>query len=290
MMISVVIASVKPELSQALRDNIEQTIGVPHEIWIHDNRHTQWGLCRLYNHYARLSQGRYIAFLHEDIHIYTSDWGRILVDFYGANPQAGVVGFAGSTLKTRTLSGWESTAENSRMCLRQHIGKGHVQQICCNVHGEDYAQVLALDGFAFIVPRDVWQQHPYDEALLSAYNQYEIHFSLQVALTHSNYVCFTIDVEHFSCGRFERRWYDDALRLHRKWSDRLPWAIGACTARDIRRAEARAAYMLARAELKHRWYRRSLACIVRERLRPSLLTPWDSLYTLKLIKYLLRAL
>jgi hypothetical protein len=290
MMISVVIASVKPELSQALRDNIEQTIGVPHEIWVHDNRHTQWGLCRIYNHYARLSKGRYIAFLHEDIRIYTSEWGRILADFYAANPQAGIIGFAGSILKTRTLSGWESTAENSRMCLRQRTSKGHVRQICRKVHGEDYAHVLTLDGFAFIVPRDVWQQHPFDEALFCGYHQYDVDFSLQVALTHRNYVCFTIDVEHFSCGSFDRSWFDDALRLHRKWGDRLPWAVGHCSPRHIRHAEARAAYMLARAELKHRWYRRSRRAIFRERLLLSLQRPRNFFYSLKLIKYFLRAL
>jgi hypothetical protein len=288
-MISVVIASVKPELSQALRDNIEQTIGVPHEIWVHDNRHTQWGLCRIYNHYARLSQGRYIAFLHEDIHIYTSDWGRILADFYAADPQAGVVGFVGSTLKTRTPSGWQTIETCSRIHRWKPAGNGRIRRVCQNPHGEDYAQVLTLDGFALIVPRDVWQQHPFDEALFGGFHQYDIDFSLQVALNHRNYVCFTIDIEHTS-GTFDRAWYDSCLRLHRKWGDRFPWSIVPCTKRRIRHAEASAAYMLVRFELKHQWGRRSLACVLRERLRPSLLTPWDFLYTLKLIKYFLLAL
>jgi hypothetical protein len=287
-MISIIIGSVKPELSQALRENIDKTIDVPYELLIHDNRPTHWGLCKLYNHCARQSKGDILCFLHEDIHFHTQNWGHILTDFYAGNSQAGVVGFAGATLKTKTVSGWGTLREVERRNLLQSSHRNHPKRTVVNPHGEDFAQVLTLDGLALIVPKRVWEQYPFDEILFDGFHQYDIDFSLQVSRTYNNYVCYTIDVEHFSEGTFDHRWYQSALVLHQKWEQKIPQTIFPCTKSLVKKCEARASYMLARAELKHKWGHRHPSSIWWGQVKRCSL--WDFFYAVKLVKYILRAL
>lgn len=48
-MYSIICCSVKPEAAEALRRNVAETIGVPFEFIVFDNREKGYGLCRVYN-------------------------------------------------------------------------------------------------------------------------------------------------------------------------------------------------------------------------------------------------
>ena len=283
-MISIIVSSINPEQNLLFRKNIEQTIGVLYELLIHDNRESKWGLCKIYNHYARISKYDILCFFHEDICFHTDDWGGIIADFLSRTPQAGVIGFAGSTIKTKNVSGWGSYKDTTRKNVIQHLGNGRVQDRTCNPFQESYAPVVVVDGLALITTKRVWEQCPFDEMKFPGFHLYDLDFSMQVARYYTNFVCYPIRVEHFSNGSYTKEWFDKSVVFHQKWAGELPFSIRSYTPSFLRKCENFCAYQMAKAELRFLWREQSLSSIVRKQNELS-----SMLYKLKLTKYVLQA-
>lgn len=279
---SIIASSINPAFRAQFEANITATIGAPFELLIHDNRETKWGLAHLYNHYARLAKGDFLCFFHEDILFHTADWGTLLIDFFAATPNAGVVGFAGSTVKTRTPSGWENLPEATRIHVRHQVD-GHESRHWKNPAHETFSRVVSIDGLAMITPRAVWEQHPFDEQTFRGFHLYDLDFSFAVAQTHANFVCHSIDVTHFSTGSYSASWYADTLIFHQKWAAALPFSIDPHNARKY---EAAALYRRTRNELKHGWKGNRPGTVLKNYLK----TPDRRLrYLPRLLKYAWRA-
>jgi hypothetical protein len=164
------------------------------------------------------------------------------VDFYAGHPEAGVVGFAGSQVKTRSPSGWENLAAHTRENVVQHGFPGGARALRVNPGGEAYSRVSVLDGLALFVPRRIWSAHRFDEATCPGFHLYDLDFTTQVAQTHANYVCHTVLPEHFSMGIPKASWREAIERYHRKWGERLPLTCLALTPAQQRECEAFSAY------------------------------------------------
>lgn len=252
-MISLIICSIKPELSLSLSKNIEATIGDSlYEILIHDNRETNWGLAKVYNHYANMAQGEILCFIHEDIKILTNNWGKTIEEFYLTHSKAGLIGFAGSTMKTKTKSCWVSRVKYVRENLIQGHKDGTSSRIRFNPHNELFSEVAVLDGLALFCPKNAWENYPFDEILFNGFHFYDLDFSLSIAQKFTNYVCHTIDLIHFSEGNFDKNWNYYSQIFHRKWSHKLPFALSEVTKDEIDDCEARVSYKLALSELTER--------------------------------------
>ena len=112
-MLSIITCSIKPEQLKAFKKNIEDTIGIPFELIAFDNRVYQYGLCKVYNECARQAKYDFLCFAHEDISFQTYDWGKIIISEL-SKPDCGVIGFAGASHKSLTISGWHSSAQYDR--------------------------------------------------------------------------------------------------------------------------------------------------------------------------------
>jgi len=288
-MISIIVSSINPEQKNAFIANIDSTIDVPYELLVHDNRETNWGLCKLYNFYAERAKYDILAFFHEDILFHTTNWGSIITDFYAKNTDAGIVGFAGSTLKTQTMSGWECHKAATRLNIIQRQNEYKVRRKLVNPLQEDFSRVLTVDGLALFVPKNVWKQYQFDEQTFRGFHFYDLDFSMQVSESYKNYVCYLISVEHFSKGTYPRPWFDTALLFQDKWKDKLPYGIHSYSSEVINRAEANAKYKLTRGELTYSWENKKISTIIRERLFLSFKEPYHFKYNLKLTKHLIKA-
>lgn len=100
-MISIIVSSINTEQNILFKKNIEGTIGVPYELLIHDNRETKWGLCKIYNHYARISKYDILCFFHEDISFETINWGNIIIDFFNRHQKQALSASPGRPLKPK---------------------------------------------------------------------------------------------------------------------------------------------------------------------------------------------
>lgn len=236
-MISLIACSVNSERAKAFQKNIERTIGIPHEIIIFDNREKKYGLAKAYNLCASQSRYDYLCFIHEDIAFHSLNWGELILQKL-AEPSCGVIGFAGSTIKSKVESPLRQIAKFSYSNYIQDFSSKQ-RLFFNNINPDkDYEPCIILDGFCLFARKDVWIKNPFDEELLPGFHGYDLDFSLQVAQSYSNYICNTIVIEHFSLGGYNKDWVEATIKMHQqKWENKLPLYIGNPTAKEIQRNE-----------------------------------------------------
>lgn len=225
-MLSIIICSISPSRLQAVEQNIKETIGsdVRYEIIALDNREKKWPIAKVYNWGAQKAIYPYLFFVHEDVKFHSLEWGPYIEQKL-SEPDCGVIGFAGSKVKLKSYSGWYQIADwNCIYYYQKHkngITSFRVQGVRLQ---QTFEEVVALDGFAMFVRRDVWADNLFDEKTLTGFHCYDLDFSLQIARKYKNYVCCSsVLIEHFSEGVFNYKWYADTIRLHNaKWTDFLP--------------------------------------------------------------------
>jgi hypothetical protein len=250
-MITFIVCSIRKEQLAGLAASLAATAGVEYELLVHDNRETHWGLGRVYNHLAERARFPLLCFVHEDVRFLSPPgWGRALVDFYAAHARAGVVGFAGSQVKSRAASGWGNLARYNRENFVQHLGGGKARTKRHNPQGETFSRVSVVDGLCLFAPLEVWRTHRFDEVAFPGFHLYDLDFCTQVALTHTNHVCHTVLAEHLSLGSFGEEWCDATDSYHRKWAAQLPLACLPLSAAELRQCEAYSAYRHLRDRLK----------------------------------------
>lgn len=249
-MISFVVCSVSPDKLRVLQENVAHTVGVAYEFIVIDNRAGNYSLCQAYNMGA--AQARYdnLCFAHEDI-VFRADqgWGAV-IEAQLAKPDTGVIGFAGSTGKTRTLSTWVLTSFYRRANFCEVVD-GVAKMEVANPLGEDFSQVIVLDGLCLFMRRAVWVEHQFDSQTLDGFHLYDLDISVAVARGYKNYVCHRVLVEHFSRGSFGGQWFSYSLKFHEKWREVLPMYVdpNAPWQRNERQVLRRMVYFLMKRSL-----------------------------------------
>lgn len=219
-MISVIICSVDAQAAETLRQNMAETIGVPHEVLVFDNRHTAYGIGKVYNLCARNARYDLLCFAHEDIRFDTPDWGRTIAEQL-QRADCGVIGFAGSTARPDTPSGWRINREYSRLHYIQRQGERKHLKVF-NPGKERFARVVTLDGLCLLVRKQVWDEVRFDEETFPGFHAYDMDFTTAVGRRYRNYVCNEVLVEHFSSGAYSPAWIESMQKYQQKWSASLP--------------------------------------------------------------------
>ena len=236
-MFSIIVCSIRPNEAERLRKNIEETIGVPFEFLAYDNRGTGKGICQVYNECAEKAQYPYLCFVHEDIEFTTNKWGEKIAEKL-ADPECGVIGFAGSAMKSKALSGWCSTG---RYGSRTHYiqGDNGDEYLCyLNPYNEDFSGVVTLDGLCLFVSKNNWNNIRFDEKTLQGFHCYDIDFTIASHTSGlSNWVCNTVLLKHFSTGSDDNTWITENHKLHNKWKNHLPLYIKQKSKKFERRLE-----------------------------------------------------
>ncbi|MBR5877619.1 MAG: hypothetical protein IKZ11_03545 [Alistipes sp.] len=220
-LISVIVCSIKPDEAELLAQNVAQTVGLEHEMIVRDNRTDGKGICRVYNECAELAQGEYLCFVHEDVAFCTPEWGKKIVAKL-SETDCGVIGFAGSTVKYGLRYGWQG--------IRRYTRKNYIAStptkpgsLRTSADGQDFAEVICLDGMCLCVRRDVWERVRFDEESFSGFHSYDTDFTTAVCHAgYKNYVSYSVLVEHRSLGSFSRAWYKSVEAYNKKWAKRLP--------------------------------------------------------------------
>ena len=287
-MISIIASSINTEQNILFRKNIEETIGVPYELIIHDNRETKWGLCKIYNHYACISKYDILCFFHEDILFQSTDWGKQIIQFFIRTPQAGAGGFAGSTIKTKAPSGWHISKDTTRINLIQRVSGNRIKKEIINPNNEEFSPVSLIDGLAIITTKKVWQQCPFDEKTFKDFHLYDLDFSMQTTQYYTNYVCHIIQIEHLSPGSYSKEWYNETLKFHEKWEGVLPVYAIPYSKKEKKRYEDLSSYLWTKRLLNNSWEQDKLIATIKHRLQ--LKTFNQIKYNFKLMKHLFRNL
>ena len=283
-MISIIICSIKPHLAEQLKENCTKNIGCDHEVIIFDNRESGYGICKVYNQCAEKAKGEYLCFIHEDTLISTAGWGDTITRKLD-EPTCGVIGFAGSQIKSRSLSSWGQHKDYDVYHITQSNPSSGERTVRCSNHSQDFTPVISLDGVFLMMRQEVWNQCRFDEQYLQGFHCYDMDIALQVAQKYTNYVCNCVDLEHFSYGCFNHSWLLETIRIHDKWRDQLPIYVGNISQKDIEKNEQNLNFIFIKHILKSQLSRNERNAWLKRYFAEPPFTPLKLRMVTKYIKY-----
>jgi hypothetical protein len=216
-MISIIICGRENNISPALRHNIQETIGVVHEIIVIDNSKNEYSIFSAYNKGVALSQYDTLCFMHDDLVFESSNWGSIAINQLQNN--VGAVGVAGAPYYATLPGAWWS---------------GGI--ICQHISGQkDYAYtktinnalpVVVLDGLWLCIKKELFKTISFDEISFKGFHFYDIDISLQIQnLGYDILSLYNITIRHSSAGNLDQIWLQNALILQKKWKKSLPFSV-----------------------------------------------------------------
>lgn len=134
----------------------------------------------------------------------------------------GVVGVAGSTVKSQILSGWSQSLEDANRFDFVQISENKSRiNMFANPHHKKYDEVILLDGVFLAVRKDVYGKNIFDESIITGYHCYDLDFCLEISKSHQNYIAYGLGLVHYSMGNFDRDWIKTAFKVHCKHSNYL---------------------------------------------------------------------
>lgn len=235
-MLSIIVCSVRPERLKELEENISRTIGdgVEYEIIAIPNKENPRSLTAVYNEGGARAKYPYLLFIHEDAGFITKNWWPTIEQKL-REPDCGVIGFAGTRVMLNLPTGW---GVDLRWMLLNLYESGKEIKLLPS-QPKDFEEVVAMDGFALFVRKDVWEEVRFDDVILKGFHCYDVDFTLCVAQHYRNYVCTCIDVYHNSKGSFNEDWLRTTFDIYmKKWKNMLP-----LTTSEIQLTEKEVAYV-----------------------------------------------
>ncbi len=238
-MISIIICSRDSGALKKVSSNIEETIGVPYEIIAIDNSRNQYSIFEAYNLGAEQSRFDYLCFMHEDIQYHTPHWGSAIIKTL-SDTSIGLIGLAGSMIKTKAPSTWETGNKDIlvRMNLIQHFHNGrrpaHYNTAKSN---EEVSDVVCIDGVWFCCRKDIWGHHRFDNRNFTGFHFYDLDFSMQIFQKFRVCITYNVVISHYSDGKKDIGWIENAVIFADKWKDHLPVFIPPLDSEMIKRVE-----------------------------------------------------
>lgn len=220
-MISIIICSRNPSISDYLQGNIDATIGSEYELIVIDNSQNKYSIFEAYNLGIERSNGAYLCFIHDDILFHTQGWGEVVNQIFEADNSVGLIGVAGAKIKTKMPSAWWDCAEGDILLyLRQHSRNGIVEDCDKGFTDKNMERVVAIDGLFMVARRD--ERFRFQEPF-KGFHGYDLNISFEyIQLGYEILVINLILVEHFSLGTLNKDWYSSNLKMHKLYFKLLP--------------------------------------------------------------------
>lgn len=208
--ISIVVCSRFQKLDDIFLQNITGNIGVNYEVI---PMYNQDSISAAYNTGIRMSRGEFICFLHEDIKIHTSNWGKILEELFYENPSIGLVGIAGSTVKTKTPSGWwDCDKDKKAINIIQHFPDKKKEHQIIGFHEDLVSPAVSIDGVFMALRRKVGAEFSPE---IKGFHGYDLSLSFEVlSRNHGIGITRSILLEHYSYGMQNAEWLEAIIKVH----------------------------------------------------------------------------
>ena len=226
-MISIIICHRNESLLQSLKKNIEETIGLPFELIIIDNRNNNYTILSAYNEGVRKSKYDIACFAHEDILFHTNNWGQKVVEHFN-NVEVGMIGIIGGMAQSMIPSAWwfnsyfSKSARNLLLKDRNKKDKNLYHYYSNPLSDEGKTEVVILDGLWFCIRKKLFEKISFDEKTFSGFHLYDADISMQICQYAKSYVVYDILIEHKWDGNISQDFYKDLIHFTKKWDKQLP--------------------------------------------------------------------
>jgi len=236
-MISVIICSRTSEINPVFYNNINKTIGSAHEFIIIDNSQNKYSIFEAYNIGIAKSQGDYWCFIHDDILFHSQDWGKVVERIFEQDSKIGLIGVAGTKVKTKMPSVWWDCSEQYKVInIIQHLDRQKNEHWHQGFHHEStIEEVVVIDG-VFMAARRV--DSICFSNKLTGFHNYDLNLSFEyLKRNYKIVVSDEILLDHFSMGSINFSWYQSSIKLHSIYKNLLPLQAFSQTSLDIKKNE-----------------------------------------------------
>lgn len=220
-MISIIICSKDINLKPVLIENIKQTIGHNHELIVIDNSENKYSIFEAYNLGIEKSLGTILCFIHDDIQFHTHNWGCILKTIFNSDKNIGLVGLAGSKVKSKMPSAWWDCIEEDRITnIIQHHNDKVKEVHNYGFEKEQNVEVVVVDGVFMAMQKDNGITFT---TKLKGFHAYDLNLSFEIK--KSGYVIVVTNeilLEHFSSGVINKSWVQTSYDIHKLYKKQLP--------------------------------------------------------------------
>lgn len=223
-MISIIICSRETTIKTNLSENIKKTIGCEYELIVLDNSENKYSIFEAYNLGIFKSNYPILLFLHEDVFFHTKNWGSILLLFFENNPQVGLLGVAGTKIKTKMPSAWwENETKFLFLNIIQHSPDRETKKINYGFKSSSFEEVVIIDGVFMAMRGNIGLN--FNEKLKGFHN-YDQSISIDVRkLGFQVFVTDKILIEHYSTGIIDKSWIKSTLIFHKFYKENLPQSL-----------------------------------------------------------------
>ena len=208
-MLSIIISTKREERFNAVKKNIEVTIGAIRYEIIKIYNPGKLSLSEAYNAGAALSKFKNLLFLHDDVQILTTDWGRILLSTLKIE-NCGIAGLAGGIKKFKLPTGHYTGIKKMN-----YISVVHNSNNKCESEKNTPLQVKTLDGVFLALKKERWEKYKFNPKI-EGFHFYDIDISLRISEDYQNYIIPKILLYHFSKGNFDNSWIQASLKFHQQ--------------------------------------------------------------------------
>jgi hypothetical protein len=177
-----------------------------------------------------------LVFLHDDILFQTVGWGGVVQRIFKNNSDIGLLGVAGSNLKTKMPSTWVGPGKKYVRIIQHYQDNRNSKNFKNGFDHKKLVEAATIDGVLMIMKRN--KEVRFD-GNLKGYHNYDVDLSVKHHLI-KNKVCITsqILIEHFSSGTINKDWYLSTSRYHKAYHCKLPIIINSeISKRDLLNSE-----------------------------------------------------
>lgn len=223
-MISIIICSRTSHLEPQFIENIRQTIGSDYELIVINNSENNYSIFEAYNLGIVKSKGDVLCFIHDDILFHTDGWGILLLKIFGTNQLIGLLGVAGSKIKTKMPSAWwDCPHDQKAVNIIQHFNDNKKEEWNYGFKGDLMTSVVAIDGVFMAMRKD---KRIVFNTKIKGFHNYDLNISIEYQkYGYDVFVTNQILIEHFSIGTINKSWIKSTLLIHKLYDEFLPLKI-----------------------------------------------------------------
>ena len=226
-MISCIVCSRRPDISNRLKENIAQTIGVEYELIIIDNSLNRYTIFGAYNEGVRRAKGDILCFMHEDVLFHSNKWGELVENTF-LDESVGVVGVLGTQFLPKTLCAWWWSG-----CTVGHVLQSRGKRLGRNdtyINGNPIEQnedAVIVDGLWYCMRKRLFDEISYDAMTYNGFHAYDHDICMQVlSIRKRVIVSSNIVIEHASEGEVGDEFLNQMQLFYKKWEHHFPIVRG----------------------------------------------------------------
>lgn len=219
-MISIVCSTQEPK--EEFKEHVIKTCGLPKDKidFIFIENKGIYSLPQAYNIGLEKTKYDIVVYLHSDLTIETTQWGKKILNHYKENPEYGIFGVAGTKFMHESGQWWINPKKMYGRVAHTNGGKTWLSSYSEDI-GNNITEVVIVDGVFFSLHKQRIK-HKFDEDF-KGFHFYDISFCFPNYLdgvkigVHTN-----IRINHQSIGQTNEQWEQNKKQFAEKYKDKLP--------------------------------------------------------------------